>query len=162
MAHNNNGTMDIACYVSLDKTDHENILSFIVQDEYHLKKLPVGAYHLKILDTQLLAPLTENLVNYQTVTCGDYVVSHNFNEENNLNTILFNIKPLVLKKNCCIFKIKYMNNKIVENLVKDDYSSDQRRSTEQSYGTETGSENDSENDESCLARPPKRQKLDEV
>jgi Nucleopolyhedrovirus telokin-like protein-20 (TLP20) len=117
MATNNNGTVNIAVYTTLDKEENKNILSFIVQDEYHLKKLPVGAYSLNILDTQLLNNLSEYVCS--TISCGDYVVCHNFTEQfNKLSVILFNTKPTILKKNHCIFKIVYsteqLNNKMTQ------------------------------------------------
>ncbi|ADB84414.1 Tlp-20 [Apocheima cinerarium nucleopolyhedrovirus] len=118
MATNNNGTVNIAVYTTLDKEKNKNILSFIVQDEYHLKKLPVGAYSLNILDTQLLNNLSEYVCS--TISCGDYVVCHNFTEQyNKLSVILFNTKPTILKKNHCIFKIVYsaeqqLNNKMTQ------------------------------------------------
>ncbi|AUV65357.1 TLP-20 [Alphabaculovirus myunipunctae] len=109
MATNNSNTVDISVHVTLDKEANKNILSFIVREEYHLKKLAVGAYSLNILHTQLLNDLAQRSC---TVTaCGDYVVVYNFveNTSNKLNVILFNIKPTVLKKGACIFKIAYCN-----------------------------------------------------
>ncbi|AXU41681.1 TLP20 [Spodoptera eridania nucleopolyhedrovirus] len=106
MATNNSGTVDISVHVTLDKEAKRNVLSFIVREEYHLKKLAVGAYNLNILDTQLLNSLAQHKCN--TVACGDYVVVYNFVENSNrINVILFNIKPTVLKKGNCIFKIVY-------------------------------------------------------
>ncbi|ABY65800.1 tlp-20 [Orgyia leucostigma nucleopolyhedrovirus] len=109
MAASNSGTVDIAVYTTLDKEDNKNILSFIVQDEYHLKKLAVGAYSLNILDTQLLNDLSER--NCSTISCGNFVICHNFTEQKNnaLNAILFNTKPTILKKGVCIFKIVYVD-----------------------------------------------------
>ncbi|AOL56797.1 TLP20 [Chrysodeixis includens nucleopolyhedrovirus] len=119
MATNNNGTVDIAVYVTLDKDNDKNILSFIVQDEYHLKKLAVGAYNLNILDTQLLAKLAQNQCRSSIIVEGEYVVVYNFNIRNNLNVILFNIKPTVLKKGACIFKIIY-TDKMTEAVPKNE------------------------------------------
>jgi hypothetical protein len=102
MATNNN--VDIAVYVISDQKDNKNILSFIVQDEYHLKKLTVGAYNLNILDTQLLSNFSSTHCN--VVACGEYVVVFNTTECNRLNAILFNAKPTVLKKGSCLFKIE--------------------------------------------------------
>ncbi|ACO53523.1 TLP-20 [Euproctis pseudoconspersa nucleopolyhedrovirus] len=112
MATNNSGTVDISVYTILDKDINDcdkKVLSFIVQDEYHLKKLAIGAYTLNILDTQLLSDLMER--DCVTVSCGDFVVCHNFTELANcgLNVILFNIKPTILKKGVCIFKIIYQD-----------------------------------------------------
>ncbi|QYC92694.1 TELOKIN-like protein-20 [Trabala vishnou gigantina nucleopolyhedrovirus] len=117
MATNNSGTVNIAVYAIIDKQSDKNILSFIVQDEYHLKKLAVGAYSLNILDTRLLDDLHEK--NCVTISCGDYVICHNFNENScgaiaGLNVILFNTKPTILKKGNCIFKIVYCNNSIIK------------------------------------------------
>lgn len=103
MATNSSATVDIAVYVSLDKRDAKNILSFIVQDECHLKKLAIGAYSLNILDTQLLKSLGE--YECTTVTCGEYLVSYNINEAGGINAILFNKSPAKLKKGACVFKI---------------------------------------------------------
>ncbi|AAZ67445.1 orf75 [Trichoplusia ni single nucleopolyhedrovirus] len=119
MATNNSGTVDIAVYVTLDKENDKNILSFIVQDEYHLKKLAVGAYNLNILDTQLLAKLAQNQCRSSTIVGGDYVVVYNFNVCNNLNVILFNIKPTVLKKGTSIFQIVY-TDKMTEAVPKNE------------------------------------------
>ncbi|ACI47451.1 unknown [Spodoptera litura nucleopolyhedrovirus II] len=106
MATNNSGTVDISVHVTLDKEAKRNVLSFIVREEYHLKKLAVGAYNINILDTQLLNSLAQHKCN--TVACGDYVVVYNFVENSNrINVILFNIKPTILKKGNCIFKIVY-------------------------------------------------------
>ncbi|ACH88616.1 Tlp-20 [Helicoverpa armigera multiple nucleopolyhedrovirus] len=106
MATNNSNTVDISVHVTLDKEANKNILSFIVREEYHLKKLAVGAYSLNILDTQLLNDLAQRAGT--TVACGDYVICYNFTENSNkINVILFNIKPTVLKKGGCIFKIVY-------------------------------------------------------
>nr|WUR10765.1 telokin-like protein [Calliteara abietis nucleopolyhedrovirus] len=119
MATNNNGTVNIAVYTILDKSDNNNTLSFIVQDEYHLKKLGVGAYSLNILDTRLLNDLSERAC--VTFSCGDYVVCHNFTDSSrntSLNAILFNAKPLTLKKGDSLFKIVYKRgdeNKNVRN-----------------------------------------------
>ncbi|ABI35748.1 Tlp-20 [Ectropis obliqua nucleopolyhedrovirus] len=112
MATDNNGTVSIAVYTIVDKENDYNILSFIVQDEYHLKKLAVGAYNLNILDTQLLNTLEES--SYHVVVCGDFVITHNIVDRKyartpntKLNVILFNCKPVVLNKSDCIFKIVY-------------------------------------------------------
>ncbi|QHB21736.1 TLP-20 [Artaxa digramma nucleopolyhedrovirus] len=108
MATSNSGTVDISVYATLDKRDNnQNVLSFIVQDEYHLKKLAVGAYTLNILDTQLLNKLIDR--DCVTVSCGDFVICYNFTERQNcgLNVILFNTKPTILKKGICIFKMIY-------------------------------------------------------
>ncbi|WBB27222.1 AC82-like protein [Mythimna sequax nucleopolyhedrovirus] len=106
MATNNSNTVDISVHVTLDKEANKNILSFIVREEYHLKKLAVGAYSLNILDTQLLNDLAQRAGT--TIACGDYVICFNFTENSNkINVILFNIKPTVLKKGGCIFKIVY-------------------------------------------------------
>ncbi|QWO71618.1 AC82-like protein [Orgyia pseudotsugata single capsid nuclopolyhedrovirus] len=115
MATSNSGTVDIAVYTTLDKDGNKNILSFIVQDEYHLKKLAVGAYSLNILDTQLLNDLSER--NCSTISCGNFVICHNFTEEKTkaLNAILFNTKPTVLKKGVCIFKIVYSVSTVANN-----------------------------------------------
>lgn len=100
MATNSSGTVDIAVYVTQDK----NILSFIVQDEYHLKKLAVGAYSINVLDTQLLNDINTSQI--ITMSCGDYVIVYNYYEQyKKFNIILFNIKPTVLKKGSCIFKL---------------------------------------------------------
>jgi Nucleopolyhedrovirus telokin-like protein-20 (TLP20) len=106
MATSNSNTVDISVHVTLDKEANKNILSFIVREEYHLKKLAVGAYSLNILDTQLLNDLAQRSC---TITaCGDYVIVYNFKENSNkINVILFNIRPSVLKKGGCIFKITY-------------------------------------------------------
>jgi hypothetical protein len=106
MATNSSNTVDISVHVTIDKEANKNILSFIVREEYHLKKLAVGAYSLNILDTQLLNDLAKRTC---TVTaCGDYVIVYNFTENSNkINVILFNIKPSVLKKGGCIFKLTY-------------------------------------------------------
>jgi hypothetical protein len=103
MATNNN--VDIAVYVISDQKDNKNILSFIVQDEYHLKKLTVGAYNLNILETQLLSNLSS--VHCNVIACGDYVVVFNVTDSNRLNAILFNAKPTILKKGSCLFKIEH-------------------------------------------------------
>ncbi|AHH82654.1 TLP-20 [Buzura suppressaria nucleopolyhedrovirus] len=115
MTANNSGTVNILVYATLDQQDDDNILSFIVQDEYHLKKLAIGAYSLNILDTRLL----NNLWRYHcaTISCGNYVICHNFTEDGNLNVILFNTRPTILKKGVCIFKIIYSippNNKTMQ------------------------------------------------
>ncbi|QEI03676.1 hypothetical protein [Rachiplusia nu nucleopolyhedrovirus] len=108
MATNSSGTVDISVYVTLDKEEDKNILSFIVQDEYHLKKLAVGAYNINILETQIISKFYD-YKQHSIVACGDYVVLYNFNLYKNLNVILFNIKPIVLKKGGCIFKIIFFN-----------------------------------------------------
>ncbi|AIU41309.1 tlp-20 [Sucra jujuba nucleopolyhedrovirus] len=106
MTDNSNGIVNIAVYTTLDKgEDGNNILSFIVQDEYHLKKLTIGAYNLNILPTQLLKDLRNHYC--VTVSCGDYVITHNVNENGGLNVIMFNSKPLTLKRGACLFKILY-------------------------------------------------------
>ncbi|QNV47815.1 telokin-like protein [Alphabaculovirus altersperidaniae] len=106
MATSNSGTIDISVHVTLDKESKRNVLSFIVREEYHLKKLAVGAYNINILDTQLLNSLSKHRCN--TIACGDYVIVYNFvDNSNKINVILFNIKPTILKKGNCIFKIVY-------------------------------------------------------
>lgn len=112
MATNNSGTVNIAVYVTLDKEKDKSVLSFIVQDEYHLKKLAVGAYNLNILDTQHLKSIPFSTAILNTIACGDYVVCHNFTEHSHLNAILFNTKPTILKKGSSIFKIVYYNDSI--------------------------------------------------
>lgn len=110
MAINSNGTVDIATYVVQDREPEKNIitLSFVVQDEYHLKKLAVGAYCVNILDTRLLS----NLHNKQcaTIACGYFVVTYNQNETGGINAILLNTRPTILKKGSCLFKICYYDN----------------------------------------------------
>ncbi|ACI28796.1 agip95 [Agrotis ipsilon multiple nucleopolyhedrovirus] len=106
MATSNSGTVDISVHVTLDKEADKNVLSFIVREEYHLKKLAVGAYSLNILDTQLLNDLAQRACT--TIACGNYVIVYNFTENSNkINVILFNIKPSILKKGNCIFKLIY-------------------------------------------------------
>ncbi|AAR28857.1 tlp-20 [Leucania separata nucleopolyhedrovirus] len=116
MATNNNATVDIAVYVSMDRNDEDrNVLSFIVQDECHLKKLAIGAYALKILDTKLLQSLGERKC--IVVSGGDYVIVHNINEANGINAILFNKNPIKLHKGMCLFKI-IESNPISSNTTK--------------------------------------------
>jgi hypothetical protein len=112
MATNNSNTVDISVHVTLDKEENKNILSFIVREEYHLKKLAVGAYSLNILDTQLLNDLAQRTCTI--IACGDFVITYNFTQNSNkINVILFNIKPTVLKKGGCIFKIVYNEKPVV-------------------------------------------------
>nr|ANS70976.1 telokin-like protein [Lymantria dispar multiple nucleopolyhedrovirus] len=103
MAANNSDTVNIAAYVTLDKEEFKHTLSFIVQDEYHLKKLTVGAYNINVLDTRLLDGLAEKIC--FAIVCGNYNVIYNFTQEKSLRVILFNASPVVLKKHSCIFKI---------------------------------------------------------
>lgn len=72
----------------------------------------MGAYSVNILDTQLLNNLSSHKITCTTVACGDYVVVYNFveNNTNKINVILFNIKPTVLKKGNCIFKLVYVED----------------------------------------------------
>lgn len=119
MATNNNGTVNIAVYVTHEKDNNlNNVLSFIVRDEYHLKKLAVGAYSLNILDSHHLKIMHDAVksanATVQTVSCGDFVVVYNYTEmSKNLNAILFNVKPTVLKKDGVIFKV-IIYNKMIE------------------------------------------------
>ncbi|UOQ18863.1 TLP-20 [Olene mendosa nucleopolyhedrovirus] len=109
MAANSSDTVNIAAYVTLDKEEFRDTLSFIVQDEYHLKKLTVGAYNINVLDTRLLDGLLKKRC--YTIVCGNYNVIYNFTEENALRVMLFNASPIVLKKHSCIFKIVVPSNK---------------------------------------------------
>ncbi|ADD73795.1 telokin-like protein [Lymantria xylina nucleopolyhedrovirus] len=109
MAANSSDTVNIAAYVTLDKEEFRHTLSFIVQDEYHLKKLTVGAYNINVLDTQLLDGLLKKRC--YTIVCGNYNVIYNFTEEKKLRVMLFNASPIVLKKHSCIFKIVVPSNK---------------------------------------------------
>nr|AMO27759.1 TLP-20 [Lymantria dispar multiple nucleopolyhedrovirus]QDE14945.1 ac82 [Lymantria dispar multiple nucleopolyhedrovirus] len=112
MAANSSDTVNIAAYVTLDKEEFRHTLSFIVQDEYHLKKLTVGAYNINVLDTRLLDGLLEKRC--YTIVCGNYNVIYNFTQEKTLRVILFNASPIVLKKHSCIFKIVVPSNKMRE------------------------------------------------
>ncbi|AKC91690.1 tlp [Lambdina fiscellaria nucleopolyhedrovirus] len=109
MATNNSGTDSIAVRVTVDKSnDNENsVLLFVVQDEYHLKKLTVGAYDIRVTNAQTLIELSRNPTrNSLIVTCDDYVICHNFTETPNaINFLLLNKKPLILKKGKCMFKL---------------------------------------------------------
>ncbi|AAM09210.1 unknown [Mamestra configurata nucleopolyhedrovirus A] len=189
MATNNSNTVDISVHVTLDKEANKNILSFIVREEYHLKKLAVGAYSLNILDTQLLNDLAQRAGT--TVACGDYVICSNFTENSNkINVILFNIKPTVLKKGGCIFKIIYddkpitnVNNNNNNNFVTSDkmlveplkdlnsqhansqyshttYVPESDGSSSSSSSSDTD-DNDTDTNELSEPIPAKRQKLDE-
>lgn len=119
MVTNNSGTVNIAVYASLDSENDKKTLSFIVQDEYHLKKLAVGAYSLNILDTRLISDFAKNDGALTLISCGDYVISYNFTEHGNLNAILFNVKPTILKKSGCIFKLIQRVNKMSDICVGD-------------------------------------------
>ncbi len=158
MANNSSGTVDISVYVTLDKEDDRNILSFIVQDEYHLKKLAVGAYNLNILDTQIISRFYES-TQHIVVACGDYVVVFNFNQYKNLNVILFNIKPTVLKKSNCIFKIIFFNTDKMNNIdtkpgrISSSPSKISRSSSTKSLSSE---QQQSQTTESLLSSPVKR------
>nr|WRQ96338.1 tlp [Mamestra configurata nucleopolyhedrovirus A]WRQ96507.1 tlp [Mamestra configurata nucleopolyhedrovirus A] len=187
MATNNSNTVDISVHVTLDKEANKNILSFIVREEYHLKKLAVGAYSLNILDTQLLNDLAQRAGT--TVACGDYVICSNFTENSNkINVILFNIKPTVLKKGGCIFKIIYDDKPITNvnnnnNFVTSDkmlveplkdlnsqhansqyshtaYVPESDGSSSSSSSSDTD-DNDTDTNELSEPIPAKRQKLDE-
>ncbi|AYN45031.1 se71 [Alphabaculovirus alterspexiguae] len=187
MATNNSGTIDISVHVTLDKEANKNVLSFIVREEYHLKKLAVGAYNINILDTQLLNNLSSKKT-CTTVACGDYVIVYNFVENitNKINVILFNIKPTILKKGNCIFKIVYVEDiaaaattdKMLDKPVEQHHANTQLfRSAFADAGTSSSDEsNQSDTDECQNSKhttnsdvttelfsdvPAKRQKLDD-
>ncbi|AIE47796.1 tlp-like protein [Peridroma alphabaculovirus] len=175
MATNSSGTVDISAHVTLDRDANKNVLSFIVREEYHLKKLAVGAYSLNILDTQLLNNLSERH-NCTTVACGDYVIVHNFTENSNkINVILFNIKPTVLKKDVCIFKIMY-NDTTDKNAPVESIAVEEQHSNSQLFQSAFAHESDDDasscsdddassatatDDLSAQPVPAKRQKLDD-
>ncbi|AAL01760.1 telokin-like protein-20 [Spodoptera litura nucleopolyhedrovirus] len=110
MTTNNNGTVDIAVDVNLTDENDKKVLSFIVQDECHLKKLAIGAYAINVIDSnKILNKLlndNDHVLN-KIVACGEFLIACNENESNGINAILFNKSCVTLKKGVCIFKIHY-------------------------------------------------------
>nr|AAO43569.1 Orf2 [Spodoptera litura nucleopolyhedrovirus] len=187
MATSNSGTIDISVHVTLDKEAKKNVLSFIVREEYHLKKLAVGAYSINILDTQLLNNLS--LYQCKTIACGDYVIVYNFVENSNrINVILFNIKPTILKKGNCIFKIvhddttaptaatdkmldapvahqeQHANSQLFKSAFASNSDSGSSSSSEDEYeedNNDGGKQKSRSDDEQSNSVPAKRQKLDD-
>ncbi|AGE89928.1 telokin-like protein-20 [Spodoptera littoralis nucleopolyhedrovirus] len=110
MTTNNNGTVDIAVDVSLSDDNDKKVLSFIVQDECHLKKLAIGAYAINVIDSNKILNKLLNDGSHRLdkiVACGEFLIACNENESNSINAILFNKNCVTLKKGVCIFKIHY-------------------------------------------------------
>ncbi|ACF05354.1 telokin-like protein [Adoxophyes orana nucleopolyhedrovirus] len=115
MAHNSSGAIAyISVSVMLTRKKNENVLSFTVNDETHLKQLTCGAYHLKIVETPLLDPLINSYHYYAPQVFGDYTVIYNVDANSRqVKMILFNITSTVFKRDSVIFQIVYPNYKML-------------------------------------------------
>lgn len=170
MAINNTGTMDISVNVTQTIKENMTILSFSVQDEYHLKKLGVGAYPLTIFETNLIKQINKFKYIIETSE-NSYNISLNFNALGGINVLLFNRSPMMLKKDQCLFNIisenAESNNKMMPlaNSLSDtnieeesgifDYSSSEPDTDEPVVTTD-------EDDDRQQQPEPKRQKLDDL
>lgn len=118
------------------------MLSFIVREEYHLKKLAVGAYNLNILPTQLLNDLAHK--SCTTLACGDYVIVYNFTENSNkINVILFNIRPSILKKDKCIFKLIYSHDTVTDKMLDEPVVQQEQHANSQLFKSAFAADTDS-------------------
>ncbi|ANF29708.1 tlp20 [Catopsilia pomona nucleopolyhedrovirus] len=111
MANINNTTADIVVRVAFDSDSGKNdtvVLSFMIEDEYHLKKLSVGAYAIKVISSPHLKHLYKNHYYLSTISCGKYTILCNLveNGEYDINAIMFNHAETKLIKNDVLFKIK--------------------------------------------------------
>ncbi|ABL76017.1 telokin-like protein [Maruca vitrata nucleopolyhedrovirus] len=100
-----NTTPDIIVNAQINDDD-ENVLDFIIEDEYYLKKRGVGAHVIKVASSPQLGLLYKNA--YSTVSCGNYGILCNLvqNGEYDLNAIMFNCAEIKLNKNQLLFQTK--------------------------------------------------------
>ncbi|AUA60303.1 TLP-20 [Operophtera brumata nucleopolyhedrovirus] len=166
MAINNTGTMDISVYVTQTIKENTTILSFSVQDEYHLKKLGVGAYPLTILETNLLKQINKFKYIIETSE-NNYNISLNFNSLGGINVLLFNRSPMTLKKDQCLFNIisenAENNNKMMPLANSDTNIEDESGIFDYlSSDLETDVTSIEDDDRGQLEPEPKRQKLDDI
>ncbi|AGA16233.1 tlp protein [Thysanoplusia orichalcea nucleopolyhedrovirus] len=98
-------TPDIIVNAQFNSSDI-NILDFIIEDEYYLKKRGVGAHVIKVASSPQLKPLYKNA--YSTVSCGNYGILCNLvqNGEYDLTAIMFNCAEIKLNKGDVLFQIK--------------------------------------------------------
>lgn len=110
MANINNTTPDIIVNVIINKND-TNLLDFIIEDEYHLKKVSIGAHVIKINKSSEIKRLYDN--HYSVISCGDYVILCNLTQDDNIKVLMFNCAENKLNKNDVLFQTKiFVNNKI--------------------------------------------------
>nr|AFN21184.1 hypothetical protein Bmnpvindiagp070 [Bombyx mori nucleopolyhedrovirus]QWC64837.1 hypothetical protein [Bombyx mori nucleopolyhedrovirus] len=105
MANTSNITPDIIVNAQINSED-ENVLDFIIEDEYYLKKRGVGAHIIKVASSPQLRLLYKNA--YSAVSCGNYSILCNLvqNGEYDLNAIMFNCAEIKLNKGQMLFQTK--------------------------------------------------------
>nr|CAA50545.1 unnamed protein product [Autographa californica nucleopolyhedrovirus] len=105
MASMSNITPDIIVNAQINSED-ENVLDFIIEDEYYLKKRALAAHIIKVASSPQLRLLYKNA--YSTVSCGNYGVLCNLvqNGEYDLNAIMFNCAEIKLNKGQMLFQTK--------------------------------------------------------
>ncbi|USC25930.1 tlp [Palpita vitrealis nucleopolyhedrovirus] len=173
MATTSNTTLDIIVNAQINKKD-ANVLDFIIEDEYYLKKRGVGAHVIKVSSSPQLKLLYKNA--YSTVSCGNYGILCNLvqNGEYDLNAIMFNCAEIKLNKDDVLFQVKIWQQDKTD-LGGATASSKQIEEVENGDGIEIDNDDDERNDDTVVgefnveenvedegAPTPKKQKLDSV
>nr|AFS51950.1 DekiORF72 [Dendrolimus kikuchii nucleopolyhedrovirus] len=108
MASITSSTPDIV--VNVEPADNDvDVLNFIIGNEYHLKRLGIGAHAIKVISSPHLERLHRN--HYCTISCGTYAILCNLvhGSEYDVETILFNRSETRLDKGGVLFKTKIYN-----------------------------------------------------
>lgn len=86
------------------------MLNFVIGDEYHLKKLGIGAHIIKVTTSPFLKRLHNE--KYNVVSCGNYVILFNLTDkkEDDVVAILFNCLETKLCKNNVLFQIQFLDD----------------------------------------------------
>nr|WRK23051.1 hypothetical protein [Bombyx mori nucleopolyhedrovirus]WRK23189.1 hypothetical protein [Bombyx mori nucleopolyhedrovirus]WRK23465.1 hypothetical protein [Bombyx mori nucleopolyhedrovirus]WRK23603.1 hypothetical protein [Bombyx mori nucleopolyhedrovirus]WRK23741.1 hypothetical protein [Bombyx mori nucleopolyhedrovirus] len=136
MANTSNITPDIIVNAQINSED-ENVLDFIIEDEYYLKKRGVGAHIIKVASSPQLRLLYKNA--YSTVSCGNYSILCNLvqNGEYDINAIMFNCAEIKLNKGQMLFQTKiYRSDNNKTDAAVNTSSPKRTVETEDDYGDE--------------------------
>ncbi|UZE89745.1 TLP-20 [Parapoynx stagnalis nucleopolyhedrovirus] len=169
MANINSTMPDIVVVNAVKNAYDSNIIDFVIENEYYLKKLSVGAHVIKVQSSPILKDLyTTNVCYYPAISYDNYIIEYNLtdNSEYDLKVILLNYGADKLIKGEKLFSIKIFNINKFEDSVKLNCHNNVADA-----GTSTAAEDEEqhvdENDlepivEDGSPTEAKRQKLDDV
>lgn len=113
MASINNTTPDIVVNAIRD-ADEPDVINFVIENEYYLKKLSVGAHVVKVQSSPILHDLYYNCCS-PPMSCDNYVILYNLtdNSQYDIKVLLFNYAVEKLNKEKILFSIRLLkqNNK---------------------------------------------------
>ncbi|AKN80976.1 TELOKIN-like protein [Lonomia obliqua multiple nucleopolyhedrovirus] len=159
MASSSNTTPDIVVNAVFDEYN-QNLLNFIIQDEYHLKKLGIGGHVVKVNSSDNLKHLYTNA--FCIVTSKNYGILCNLLEDSksDINVILFNCAISKLNKGDVLFRVKFVyniniNGDNINKIGADSFNLKRKQLSSENIAVNANEHNGSDNDDNAACAAPR-------